>query len=127
MSTSATNTSTNTNTVPKGNPEQAIAFAALILADDNLAITSEKLQTLLRAAGITEIEPIWTTLFANALKDKDIKDILTAVATSGPKAGGDTAPTLRTDDAQDDDASVDDRVDIDLDSDSDGDICGLFD
>ncbi|KAF3008580.1 hypothetical protein E8E13_007438 [Curvularia kusanoi] len=70
------------------NPEQAVSFAALILADENLTITPEKLQTLLKAAGITEVEPIWTTLFANALKDKDVKEILTAVATSSPKAGG---------------------------------------
>ncbi|KAF1363284.1 hypothetical protein EJ07DRAFT_11895, partial [Lizonia empirigonia] len=74
------------------NPEQAVAFAALILADDNLAITPEKLQTLLKASGISEIEPIWTTLFANALNEKDVKGILTAVTTSGPKVGGDAAP-----------------------------------
>jgi large subunit ribosomal protein LP1 len=79
-------TNTNADTSTKINPEQAVAFAALILADDNLTITPEKLQTLLTAAGIQEVEPIWTTLFANALKGKDVKEILTAVATCGPRA-----------------------------------------
>ncbi|KAF2867037.1 ribosomal protein P1, partial [Massariosphaeria phaeospora] len=58
------------------NAETAVSFAALILADESLAITPEKLQTLLKAAGIHDIEPIWTTLFANALKGKDVKGIL---------------------------------------------------
>ncbi|KAJ8115528.1 hypothetical protein OPT61_g2854 [Boeremia exigua] len=92
--TNTTNTTADSTTPTKINPEQAVAFAALILADDSLAITPEKLQTLLKASGITEVEPIWTSLFANALKDKDVKDILTAVATSGHKAGGDTGPAI---------------------------------
>jgi large subunit ribosomal protein LP1 len=61
------------------NSEQAVAYAALLLADESIAITPEKLQTLLQAAGIEDVEPIWTTLFANALKDKEVKDILIAV------------------------------------------------
>lgn len=124
MSTAATNT--NTNTTTKINPEQAVAFAALILADDNLAITPEKLQTLLKAAGIFDIEPIWTTLFANALNEKDVKGILTAINTSGP-AGGDAAPRADADDEQDHGDSGDDGVDVDLASDSDGGMGGLFD
>ncbi|OAG20825.1 ribosomal protein P1, partial [Alternaria alternata] len=59
--------------------EQAVAYAALILADESIAITPEKLQTLLKAAGLEDVEPIWTTLFANALKDKNVKEVLTAV------------------------------------------------
>lgn len=117
-STESNNTinTTATSAAPiKINSEQAVAFAALILADDNLAITPEKLQTLLKAAGITEVEPIWTTLFANALKDKDVKDILVAVNTSGPKAGGETGEISFNN--HDDDLEVDgDDVDYDEDS-----------
>jgi large subunit ribosomal protein LP1 len=54
--------------------EQAVAYAALILADDSIPITPEKLQTLLKAAGLEDVEPIWTTLFAKALEGKDVKD-----------------------------------------------------
>jgi large subunit ribosomal protein LP1 len=66
------------------NPEPAVSYAALILADSSVTITPDKLQTLLKAAGVEDVEPIWTTLFAKALEGKDIKDILTAVAASGP-------------------------------------------
>jgi large subunit ribosomal protein LP1 len=71
--------------------EQAVAFAALILADESVAITPEKLQVLLKAAGIEDVEPIWTTLFAKALEGKDVKDILTKVVASVPTVG--EAPT----------------------------------
>jgi large subunit ribosomal protein LP1 len=69
------------------NPEQAVAYAALILADDSIAITPEKLQTLLKAASIEDVEPIWTTLFAKALEGKEVKDILTKVEATGPGLG----------------------------------------
>lgn len=91
-SSNDTNTTATSISPTKVNPEQAVSLAALILADDNLAIAPEKLQTLLKAAGITEVEPIWTTLFAKALEGKDVKDILTAVDTSGPGAGGEIGP-----------------------------------
>jgi large subunit ribosomal protein LP1 len=66
------------------NPELAVSYAALILADSSVTITPDKLQTILKAAGVEDVEPIWTTLFTKALEGKDIKDILTAVAASGP-------------------------------------------
>lgn len=65
------------------NPETAVSYAALILADEGLEITPDKLQTLLKAAGV-DIEPIWSTIFAKALEGKDVKQILTSVQVSGP-------------------------------------------
>jgi large subunit ribosomal protein LP1 len=62
--------------------ELATSYAALILADDGVDITvrssavglcagrltntcqADKLQSLIKAAKIEEVEPIWTTLFA---------------------------------------------------------------
>lgn len=67
------------------NPETAVSYAALILADEGLEVTPDKLQTLLKAAGV-DIEPIWSTIFAKALEGKDVKQILTAVQVSGPVA-----------------------------------------
>jgi large subunit ribosomal protein LP1 len=126
IDTNTTNT-TATTTVPiKVNPEQAVAFAALILADGNTLVTPEKLQALLKAAGITEVEPIWTTLFANALKGKDVNDILTAVATSGP-AGGDVSSDDCNSDDHNDGGSEPDGVDIGADSDDDIECFGFFD
>jgi hypothetical protein len=48
--------------------EQAVAYAALILAHESITITADKLQELLEAAGIEDVEPIWTTIFAKALE-----------------------------------------------------------
>jgi large subunit ribosomal protein LP1 len=72
------------------NSELAVSYAALILADDGVDITAEKLQTLLKNAGIDDVEPIWTTLFAKALEGKDVKDLLLNVGSGGgaPTAGG---------------------------------------
>merc|ERR1711977_386039 len=56
--------------------ELASSYAALILADDGVDITADKLNTLIKAAGVDDVEPIWTSLFAKALEGKDVKDLL---------------------------------------------------
>ncbi|KAH7094768.1 60S acidic ribosomal protein P1 [Paraphoma chrysanthemicola] len=73
--------------------ELATSYAALILADDGVDITADKLQSLIKAAKIEDVEPIWTTLFAKALEGKDVKDLLLNVGSGGgaaaaPAAGG---------------------------------------
>ncbi|KAJ5909015.1 hypothetical protein N7495_001697 [Penicillium taxi] len=77
----------------------AVSYAALILADEGIEITADKLQTILSASKIEEVEPIWATIYAKALEGKDIKDLLTnvgsggpAAASSGAAAGGAAAP-----------------------------------
>ncbi|PWY63269.1 hypothetical protein BO83DRAFT_382876 [Aspergillus eucalypticola CBS 122712] len=77
--------------------ELACSYAALILADEGLEVTADKLQTLLSAAKVQEVEPIWTSIFAKALEGKDIKELLTNVGSAGPAApaaavGGAAAP-----------------------------------
>jgi len=71
------------------NAELACSYAALILADDGVDITADKLQTLIKAANVEEVEPIWTQLFAKALEGKDVKDLLLNVGSGG---GGPAAP-----------------------------------
>ncbi|KAI1081210.1 ribosomal protein 60S [Whalleya microplaca] len=75
--------------------ELASSYAALILADDGVEITADKLQTLLKAAKVVDVEPIWTQLFAKALEGKDVKELLSnvgsgggAAAAGGPAAAG---------------------------------------
>jgi len=63
--------------------ELAVSYAALILADDGVDITADKLQTILKAANLIDVEPIWTQLFAKALEGKDVKDMLTNVGSGG--------------------------------------------
>merc|ERR1712071_530561 len=75
------------------NSELACVYAALILADDDVAITPEKLNTILKAAGV-EVEPYWPGLFAKALESCDLKTLITTVGSgvgSAP-AGGAAAP-----------------------------------
>jgi len=66
--------------------ELACVYAALILQDDEVAITGEKIQTILKAAGV-EVEPFWPGLFAKALEGVDVKNLITNVG-SGVGAAG---------------------------------------
>merc|ERR1712029_638294 len=71
------------------NDELACVYAALILADDQVAITSEKLATILKAAGVS-VEPYWPGLFSKALEGLNVKELIQNVgssAGSAPAAG----------------------------------------
>nr|ALS04085.1 60S acidic ribosomal protein P1 [Acartia pacifica]ALS04087.1 60S acidic ribosomal protein P1 [Acartia pacifica] len=91
------------------NSELACVYAALILADDDVAITSEKLTTILKAAGV-DFEPYWPGLFAKALESCDLKSLITNVgsgvgaapAAGAPAAAGDggAAPAAAKEEAK---------------------------
>jgi len=68
------------------NSELAVSYAALILADDGVEVTPDKLQALIKASGNIEVEPIWCSLFAKALEGKDVKDLLLNVGSGGGAA-----------------------------------------
>jgi len=78
------------------NAELACVYAALILADDEVTITGDKISTILKAAGV-DVEPYWPGLFAKALEGVKVKDLITNVgsgvgaapaAAAAPAAGG---------------------------------------
>jgi len=73
------------------NDELACTYSALILADDDVPITAEKITTILKAANI-EFEPIWPTLFARALTGINIKDLVTKIGSSAAAAPAAAAP-----------------------------------
>lgn len=109
--------------------EQAIAYAALNLADESINIMADKLQTLLQAAGIEDVEPIWTTFFVNALKDKNVREVLTAV-TAAP-AGRNTVADTEEDGKVpggdgDEEQNGDEGIDINADSDDGSAFGDLF-
>ncbi|PNT04089.1 hypothetical protein POPTR_014G105400v4 [Populus trichocarpa] len=78
--------------------ELACTYAALILFDENISITAEKIATLVKAANV-QIESYWPGLFAKLAEKRNIEDLImnvgsgggAAVAVAAP-AGGATAP-----------------------------------
>ncbi|KAK8945311.1 60S acidic ribosomal protein P1 [Platanthera guangdongensis] len=76
--------------------EQACSLAALILYDDGIPITAEKISTLVKSAKIS-VESYWATLFAKLLEKRSIDDLILSVGSGGggasvavaaPAAGG---------------------------------------
>jgi len=79
------------------NDELACIYAALILHDDGISITADKIATILKAAGVS-VEPYWPTLFAKALDGIDIGSLLgslgsaASAVSAGSVSGGGGAP-----------------------------------
>jgi len=71
--------------------ELATTYAALILADDGLEITADKIVTLTSAANV-DVEPIWATLLAKALEGKNVKELLSNVGSGGGAPAAGSAP-----------------------------------
>uniref|UniRef100_A0A914YJC3 Large ribosomal subunit protein P1 n=1 Tax=Panagrolaimus superbus TaxID=310955 RepID=A0A914YJC3_9BILA len=68
------------------NHELAVTYAALILEDEGIAITGEKIQAILTAAGV-QVEPFWPSLYAKALEGVNVKDLISNLS-SGVGTGG---------------------------------------
>jgi len=62
--------------------ELAATYAALILADEGIEITTEKIVALTEAAGV-DVEPIWAALLTKALEGKNVKELLSNVGSGG--------------------------------------------
>ncbi|KAH8087498.1 60S acidic ribosomal protein P1 [Filobasidium floriforme] len=69
--------------------ELAATYAALILADEGVEITADKITAITSAASV-EVEPIWASLLAKALEGKDVKSMLSNIGAGGgaPAAAG---------------------------------------
>ncbi|THU61336.1 hypothetical protein C4D60_Mb07t22210 [Musa balbisiana] len=62
--------------------ELACTYAALILHDDGIPITSEKILTVVQAANLT-IESYWAPLFAKLLEKRSVDDLILSVGSGG--------------------------------------------
>ncbi|XP_067665989.1 large ribosomal subunit protein P1-like isoform X2 [Haliotis asinina] len=72
--------------------ELACVYAALILADDQVAITADKISTILKSASVS-VEPYWPGLFAKALDGVNVKELITNIGSSaGAAPAGGAAP-----------------------------------
>ncbi|XP_060692169.1 large ribosomal subunit protein P1-like isoform X1 [Hemiscyllium ocellatum] len=67
--------------------ELACIYSALILFDDEVSITEDKLNALIKAAGVT-VEPFWPSLFAKALSNVNIANLICNIGAGGPLALG---------------------------------------
>eukprot|EP00033_Pygsuia_biforma_P000006 GCRY01000009.1.p1 GENE.GCRY01000009.1~~GCRY01000009.1.p1 ORF type:complete len:106 (+),score=48.78 GCRY01000009.1:82-399(+) len=77
--------------------ELACTYASLILHDDGIEITAEKIESLLTAANV-KFDSYWPSIFAKALATVDVAELLTsgggaaAPAAGGAAAAGEAAP-----------------------------------
>ncbi|KAL9163014.1 hypothetical protein ABFS82_06G014900 [Erythranthe guttata] len=62
--------------------EIACTYAALILHDDGIAVTAEKIAALLKAANLT-VESYWPSLFAKLCEKRNIEDLVMNVGSGG--------------------------------------------
>lgn len=69
---------------PLSRDELACIYGALILVDDDIPVTSDKILTLLKAADI-HVEPVWPTLFARALQGINARQLVASSVTAGGK------------------------------------------
>ncbi|KAJ4847459.1 hypothetical protein Tsubulata_019163 [Turnera subulata] len=79
--------------------ELACTYAALILYDDGIPITAEKIAQLVKVADV-QVESYWPSLFAKLAEKRNIEDLITNVGSGGggaapvavaPAAGGGAA------------------------------------
>uniref|UniRef100_A0A8D1A051 Large ribosomal subunit protein P1 n=1 Tax=Sus scrofa TaxID=9823 RepID=A0A8D1A051_PIG len=71
--------------------ELACIYSALILHNDEVTVTEDKINALIKAAGVN-VEPFWSGLFAKALANVNIRSLICNVGAGGPAPAAGAAP-----------------------------------
>ena len=106
--------SVETSKLSKADHDELVcSYAALMLHDDGLEITDEKLKKVIKATG-NDVDAYWPALFAKALKSAKIDELLANVVTAGPASGpvaaggaGDAAPAEEKEEKKEEAEDVD--------------------
>ncbi|KAH8413072.1 hypothetical protein KR009_007786 [Drosophila setifemur] len=107
--------------------ELACVYASLILVDDDVAVTGEKINTILKAANV-EVEPYWPGLFAKALEGINVKDLITNIGSGvGAAPAGGAAPAAASAAAPAAEAKKEEKKEEESDQSDDDMGFGLFD
>ncbi|KAI6672495.1 hypothetical protein NL676_000401 [Syzygium grande] len=65
--------------------ELACTYAVLILHDDGIPVTAEKIATLVKAANVS-VESYWPSLFAKLAEKRNVDDLVMNVGSGGGAA-----------------------------------------
>lgn len=79
--------------------ELCCVYAALILQDEKMEISSEKLEKLLNVTK-NKVEPYWPSLFAKALKGVNVMDLITKSAPVASSSAAVEAPKEKPKEAE---------------------------
>ncbi|XP_023368003.1 60S acidic ribosomal protein P1-like isoform X1 [Otolemur garnettii] len=71
--------------------ELTYVYSALILHDNEVTLTEDKINALIKATGIN-VEPFWPGLFAKALANVHIGSLICNVGAGGPAPAAGAAP-----------------------------------
>lgn len=102
------------------NNELACVYAALVLHDDKIPITEDKIKALTDAAGI-KVEPYWPSMFAKVLENVKMEDLISNIGAApapgaAPAAGGaaPAAEEAKEEEKEESEEEEEEEMDFDL-------------